>query len=199
MKGLVYKDILILVKQLKFALFMVAIFCLIPNDDFGLNRFFLLYSGLFLPITLFAIDEATRWENYAAMLPCSLRDIVLSRYVLGWLGLAFGGVFFAIGTFLPFGGKGGLLPLIMVVGCALLFQGIIFPLLFRFGPNKGRLVSILAIVVMAVVVWTLYDILDSIGLVSATGGVLWLILVLGAVVCAASIPVSVRLYAIRRG
>ena len=199
MKGLLYKDILILIKQLKFALVMIAIFCLISNDDFGLNRFFLLYSGLFLPITLFAVDEATRWEDYAAMLPCSLRDIVLSRYVLGWLGLAFAGVFFAVGIFLPFGGKGDLIALVLMVGVALLFQGIILPILFRFGPTKGRLVSILMIVVVAVLVWALYDLLESAGMLAGGAWAVWLLLLVGAAVCVASIPLSVRQYAIRRG
>lgn len=200
MKGLLYKDILILVKQLKFALFMVAVFCLIPNISFGLNRFFLLYGALFLPVTLFSLDETCHWDIFSGFLPCSRREIVLSKYILGWLGLVFGGVFFVIGLNLPINGeKESFLSLVIVAGFALLFQGIIFPFLFRFGSTKGRLVSMLAIVIVAVVAWTAYDLFDSAGFLTNGGSMVWLLLLAGVFVCAFSIPISERQFAIRQG
>ena len=57
MKALLYKDLCVLWKQMKFVIFMVAIFCLMPDTGFSLNTFFVAYAGLIIPVTLFAYDE----------------------------------------------------------------------------------------------------------------------------------------------
>ena len=38
-----------------------------------------------LPYTAMAYDERSKWNQLAAMMPYSDRDIVLSKYVFGWL------------------------------------------------------------------------------------------------------------------
>ena len=85
MKALLYKDFLVLWKQMKFVIFMVAIFCLLPNLGFGLNNMWVVYAGLVIPTSLLAYDERAKWDELAAMMPYTVKSIVGSKYVLGLL------------------------------------------------------------------------------------------------------------------
>ena len=48
-------------------------------------------------------DERAKWDTFAAMLPYASREIVLSRYLGGWLCVALAGVLYAIGGALAAG------------------------------------------------------------------------------------------------
>ena len=61
MKALLYKDFLVLWKQMKFVIFMVAIFCLLPNLGFGLNNMWVVYAGLVIPTSLLAYGRS--WQT----------------------------------------------------------------------------------------------------------------------------------------
>lgn len=153
MKGLLYKDYLVLRKSLWSMLLLVAVFCLIPNDGvFNLSLFFVLYTGL-LPVSLLAYDERAHWEKLAPMLPVTLRDIVRSKYVLGFfLTLAAGGLLF-LGR--AFTGRASFSEAASAaLGAAalgLVFQAVLYPFLFRLGVEKGRLAmgGIVAVMVFA--------------------------------------------------
>lgn len=100
MKALLYKDFCVLWKQMKYMLFLVALFCLIPNQALNLSQFFVIYAGVMIPMSLMAYDERAKWDDFAAMLPYSTRSVVFSRYVFGWGTALFGAVMNVIGLFL---------------------------------------------------------------------------------------------------
>ena len=104
MHALLYKDFRVMWKQMKAFLLLIAIFCLIPNQALNLSAFFVVYAGLMLPMSLMSYDERAKWDTFAAMLPYASREIVLSRYLGGWLCVALAGVLYAIG------GRGAALP-----------------------------------------------------------------------------------------
>ena len=82
MKALLMKDCYTLWKQVRiYLLVMLAIS--VFNGDFG-NIFIVIWAAL-LPYTAMAYDERSKWDQMAAMMPYSIRDIVLGKYVLGWL------------------------------------------------------------------------------------------------------------------
>lgn len=154
MKALLYKDLCVLWKQMKFVIFLVALFCAMPDTGLCLNTFFVVYAGLLVPISLFAYDERAKWDALAAMLPFSVRDLVLSRYLFSWLSTAFavlcylaGQVIFSPGH-VPTGTS--LLTLAFIVALFLVVQAVYFPLLFRLGAEKGRLTMIVVILFVAV-------------------------------------------------
>ena len=97
MHALLYKDFRVMWKQMKAFLLLIAIFCLIPNQALNLSAFFVVYAGLMLPMSLMSYDERAKWDTFAAMLPYASREIVLSRYLGGWLCVALAGVLYAIG------------------------------------------------------------------------------------------------------
>ena len=82
MKGLVWKDIYTLLKQAKFILLLMVLFACLPG--YSMSAFAIFY-GAMLPITALAYDERSKWDELAAMMPYSVKEIVGSKYVLGLL------------------------------------------------------------------------------------------------------------------
>lgn len=143
MKALLYKDACVIRSELKLWVLLVALFCLLPQ--LRLNGFFVLYAGIMFPTTLMSFDERSKWEVLAGMLPYSDRERVLSRYVSGWIALAFGAVLDLLGCAIGAHGVGPaeLTALGWLVALALVLQAVSFPILFRVGVEKGRLCTFL--------------------------------------------------------
>ncbi len=92
-------------------------------------------------MSLMSYDERAKWDTFAAMLPYASREIVLSRYLGGWLCVALAGVLYAIGGALaagqPFPPAERLVSLGWLFALTLAAQAILFPYLFRHGVEKG--------------------------------------------------------------
>lgn len=153
MKALLYKDLCVLWSQMKFVLVLVVLFCAMPGISANLNAFFIAYAGLLVPISLFAYDERARWDALAAMLPFSVRDLVLSRYLFSWLSTAFAVLCYLAGQVIFSPGhvptRTSLLTLAFIVALFLLVQAVYFPILFRLGAEKGRLAMVVVIVAVS--------------------------------------------------
>ena len=146
--------------------------------------FLAIYPAL-LPVSAFAYDDRSHWGELAVMMPFSVWDLVLSRYVLGWLCIAgFSLVVLALRGIL------GLFPLwiptalspawltrlmgptelfhvwLAVCGAASV-MALSLPLYFRFDAEKGRAVRALLIAVICGVLGAGYTIL---GISSTYGG-----------------------------
>lgn len=200
MKALLYKDLLVLWKQMKFVIFMVAIFCLVPNLGFGLNNMWVVYAGLVIPTSLLAYDERAKWDNLAEMLPYSPRQLVFSRYVFGWGAALFAGVFYCIGLLVN-GQKspetGSFATLAALFAVVLVFQAVLFPLIFRLGVEKARVCMILVIAgVMGVWGASAYLLEAQPALLAHIS--LPLVLVVAVILCLASVKVAEKQYAGRR-
>ena len=82
MRALLMKDCFVLWKQLRLYVVLMLIFTVF-NGAFG-NVFIVIWAAM-LPYTAMAYDERSKWDQMAAMMPYSIRDIVLSKYLLGWV------------------------------------------------------------------------------------------------------------------
>lgn len=191
MKGLLYKDFCVAWKQLKSVLFMIVIFCLIPSGDFGLGRFFVLYSTLMIPLSLMSYDERSRWDSLAVMLPYSSRQIVLGKYICSWAAMVFAIGMYWLGQTMAAarGTSDGITSLLLIAACAFLLQTFYFPILFKMGTEKGRYVMLVVIMVVAVLAALLYEAASAFGVLLAP-----ILLVVSAVLCLVSVPVSVKQY-----
>ena len=89
MKGLLLKDYYTLLKQVRFYLIFLLIFTIIPNMN--LSSIAIVYAAM-LPITVIAFDERSKWDQLAAMMPYTERELVFSKYVLGYIAVAVFGV-----------------------------------------------------------------------------------------------------------
>ncbi len=153
MKGLIYKDALTLVKQMRFYLLLVLVFALLPIGS--LSSFALVYAAM-LPFSAMAYDEQAKWPRLAAMLPYTDGQLVLCKYIIGWVGvlaalllslIAGIGTKFIAGSTAPVQSL-RLLP--MAAAMALLLIAVVLPLIFRFGVERGRMFSMAVIVLGAI-------------------------------------------------
>ena len=146
MKALLLKDTCVIWKQMKYFLFLIVIFSAIPS---AFNNIFAIVYAAMLPYTAMAYDERSKWDQLAAMMPYSARDLVLSKYVFGWLCIA-GATVISVPIQCAvslFGVNGGfsLTTVLLSVCCGLGIMSITLPLMFRFGVEKGRLTMFLII------------------------------------------------------
>lgn len=148
MKGLLLKDIYTLSKQLKLYVLLMLVFAVIPQA--GLSSLAILYAAL-LPITALAYDERSKFTVLASMMPYTGRQIVLSKYVLGYGSVVIVTAFSLaaqLGLNLFRGEACTMQQIVMplCMGCvALALLAFMFPFLFGFGVERGRLIFIVIV------------------------------------------------------
>lgn len=151
MKGLLLKDFYTLFKQMKIILLIIIVFAFIPDSSF--SAFAIMYSAM-LPITALAYDERSKWNVLASMMPYSKKDLVLSKYLLGYICLGFVTVITLIAKFvISLFGKGlfnfkEIMPIIAMALLGSFLMAVNMPIMNRFGVEKGRLVFIILIILV---------------------------------------------------
>ena len=202
MKGLVWKDIYTLLKQAKFFLLLMVLFACLPG--YSMSAFAIFY-GAMLPITALAYDERSKWDELAAMMPYSVKEIVGSKYVLGLLlvgsisALSIAArIVTGIIKATPFDAE-GIMSTVILACLSLVLLMVDLPLMFRLGVEKGRIIYILLTCggVVAGVSYSdhLVAALDSM-MVST---MLLIVLLVTAVGLGVSYCISARIYRVRRG
>lgn len=202
MKALILKDTYVIWRQMKYFLVIILLFSVLPS---GFNNAFAVIYTAMLPYTALAYDERSKWDQLAAMMPYSTRDVVLGKYVFGWLCVGAAAVLSGLmqavlslvihRAFLP-----GTLAL-SVLG-ALCILAITLPLMFRLGVEKGRLAMFLVIFLICGGAGAISQISDSMesGVPFAfQTPVLAVMLIAAAVLTAVSVPLSMRFYTKRQG
>ena len=147
MKALLYKDAMVLWKQMKIMLLLILVFAVFPSEF--QNVFAVLYAAL-LPYSALAYDERSRWDRMAAAMPYSARDIVTEKYVFGWITalgtLTLTLVLRLVSQYLLHLGEGASAEmLLMAFFGSLIAMAVTLPMMFRFGVEKGRLTMFLII------------------------------------------------------
>ena len=201
MRALILKDTYVIWRQMKYFLVFVLLFSCVPNS-FN-NAFAVVYTAM-LPYTALAYDERSKWDQLAAMMPYSTRDLVLEKYVFGWLCIGsaavlsglIGGVL-AVILHRSFSGAF----LLLSVCTALCVLDLTLPLMFRFGVEKGRLAMFLIIFLVCGSAGAIASITVSGdgGAFAFQGPVLAVMLIAAVVLTAVSVPLSMRFYAKRQG
>ena len=147
MSALILKDYYVIFRQMRIFLLLVLVFSCIPGAFY--STFAVVYASM-LPYTALAYDERSHWDQMAAMMPYSDRDLVLSKYVFGWLSTAAAAAAsFVLQTVLAAvwpGAEGPSVPVILLSVCvAVCILDITLPMMFRFGVEKARLAMFLII------------------------------------------------------
>lgn len=195
MKGLLWKDFYVINRQMRFFAIIILVFAILPN--YYIQLFAITYAGL-LPYSVIAHDEQSHWDELAGMMPYSTRDLVLSKYVLGWGStliitlVALGGGVLERDIFPQAARPAGVLPALCV---ALVCIAVSLPFLFRFGSTRGRQIMMMALIVVACGSSGALSALLSLGEMTWLSGGVVLLLPLAAVVAnAVSVPVSMSMY-----
>lgn len=146
MKSLLIKDFYVIIKQLRIYLLVIPIIALIAGGSMSV---FGILLGAVLPMTAIAYDERSKWTELAAMMPYTSLDLILSKYVLGYLCMLGATILVVVGQIIgTFTGTATLEDsqnlLLFAIICGLVFIAINTPILFKFGSEKGRFVFIIA-------------------------------------------------------
>ena len=144
MKGLLLKDIYVAKKNLRTFLVMILAFSLgsLAAKDSG--NFFLCYGIVMMPgitMSLISYDERYHWDTYAGAMPLNREQMVTEKYllhlgmVLVWLP-----VLLVLQHFqqVPAFGGSPLTLLVAGLNLGLLLPGILLPIIFALGTEKGR-------------------------------------------------------------
>lgn len=194
MKALLIKDFLVITKQLK--LFLVIIPIMAITGGFSLAPFAILV-GAVLPMTAIAYDELCKWNEIAAMMPYSQQDMVISKYLLGYLCMTAAGLLFAAAQLLlpVIGGKTpGQTLFALLVSCSIGLFLIAFttPILLKYGSQKGRLVFFVFIAI-AGACGPIFRKIDPAALSGLTGMLPMLLLGIAVMLNVISISISLRI------
>lgn len=191
MKGLLLKDFLVITKQLKLFLLLIPVMALTGGTSMAAVAILL---GAVLPMSAIAFDEQSHWLELAVMMPYSRSALVLSKYLLGYLGMAGAAGVFMLVQLAVSAVNGAPVSRAVFMLCFAILSGLLLlaintPILLRFGSQKGRLVFILFMGLSAAVGSLIK------GCLPAVGGVPLLVtLLVGAVLLnVGSIALSMRI------
>ena len=149
MLGMIKKDLYLLLnnRRLFYIVFVVYLFMsIVSNQDYTL---FLPLMAVMMFFSSFSYDEFNNWHGYGATLPSGKENIVKAKYVTA-LGLLVSSTVLSlllsltVGFFkkdLSFSDSASMM---LGIDAALLFLiCILFPIIFKFGYEKGRIALIL--------------------------------------------------------
>ena len=191
MSALLLKDYYVIFRQMKIFLLLILVFSCIPGTFY--STFAVVYASM-LPYTALAYDERSRWDQMAAMMPYSARDVVLSKYLFSAAAT------FVLQTILSViwlsDVEGPSIPVILLSVCvAVCILDITLPMMFRFGVEKGRLAMFLIIFLVCASAGGIATIEQS----SLDGGFYLSLSLVPAAIAAVvltvvSIPLAIRFY-----
>ena len=144
MIALLKKDVFVMDKQMRVLVILALIFNLIPSTN-GFGSTYAMLIALMLPISTVSYDERCKWDRYAAMLPWSPCQIVGSKYILSCGAFLLGMVLILLGKYaqILYGNTVDwqeTLALYLVLIAVM--TAVVYPLVYRFGSEKGRLVMV---------------------------------------------------------
>ena len=144
MKGLFLKDFYVAKKNLRTFLIMILAFSLGSLAARETGNFFLCYGivmMLGITMSLISYDERYHWDSYAGAMPLSREQLVTEKYllhlgmVLVWLPVL---LLFQRFQQVPAFGGAPLALLVAGLNLGLLLPGILLPIIFALGTEKGR-------------------------------------------------------------
>ncbi|WP_164918909.1 MULTISPECIES: ABC-2 transporter permease [Acutalibacteraceae] len=148
MTGLILKDLLYLKRTGRVLIAVTAFYLIVflatssGNAASAILSGFIVMLPVILSVNVFACDEFARWRRYEGSLPVSGSRVVLARYLFALIfSTSLTLLSFALELFVGLTQKAALAFLVSW-GAALLFYAVLFPIFYRFGTQKARLVLI---------------------------------------------------------
>ncbi len=172
MKSLILKDLYNIshnVKSMFFILIVLAI-AIIPNSGVSgyIGTTVLICS--MMVVTTFAFDDVSKWNKYALVMPISKKQLVISKFIVllifsaigSLVGLLFGSVIDMVINKTSFTVDMLFSALVSVV-VAMVCGGMMIPLIFKFGTEKGRILMFISVLVPIGIGFLIYTLLKYLG------------------------------------
>lgn len=197
MKALLIKDI----KTIQVFFYFIAIFGFFTTMTESVPYLSFVYVFM-IPMTLMNQDELTHFNRLASMLPISVAESVLEKYIITLIGLGFAIVFSLLGIVAGnyvLGSASSVSAVILPVAIVLLYCAVTLPLDFLVSSQIGRtIMMVVSLVIVGIVAGifaaglgdALSDIINGEMSIALSVG----LIVICAVLFAASIPLSIAIY-----
>ena len=191
MLGLVKKDLLMIKGNIRQVILFLVVFLILTFQENNIIVIVPVFVSMMVFITTFSYDEYNKWDAYAISLPVSRKNIVKAKYVASIILWAIAllvtvvitgimGLFEQnINYFEMFG---------MILGCVfsiVLLEAIMFPLIFKFGVEKGRIglfVGVFAIAGLLGFIFTGIDLENATGFIEIFNKYYYILIPLVAVI-----------------
>ena len=191
MLGLIKKDLLMIKGNLRQAILFLVVFIILALQENNIIVIVPVFVSMMIFMTTFSYDEYNKWEAYAISLPVSRKNIVKAKYfasiILWTIALLVTAVITVVmGIFEQNINYSEMIG--MILGCVfsiVLLEALMFPLIFKFGVEKGRIGVFIGVFVIAALlgfVFTGIDLENATGFVNFFNKYYYLLLPLVSIV-----------------
>ena len=200
MIGLILKDLFTLTRQALMYIVFIAVFSLMPGYNMAS---FAVMMACMMPMTALAYDERSHWDRLAASMPYTTAQLVLSKYLMGLIlmlcSVALGLIALPLQRLVnPDVSLQELMSVSLgALGAGMLIQGVLLPVMFRFGTEKARLFMLVLMGAVFADIAALSQAQDALRgfMEGMNGGAVAAVLAgLAATVYLVSMPLSIRAY-----
>lgn len=161
MKSLLLKDLIALKSYSKTLVILIGLFIVLSfgNEDMNFLSGIIILMMTMLTITSFSYDQYAKWDLFSQTLPISRKDVVMSKYLLGILSVFSGGLLAVFFTFIislirsiEVNAAEIMIASGSIILIAFLFIGIVIPLVYKFGVERSRMITIAVLAVPSIIV-----------------------------------------------
>ena len=198
MTGLILKDLINLKKQARVYLILVLFYLVlgIANESSDMFSTMMIVVSAIIPITAMSYDERSKWDRYALTMPLSRESMVESKYILGLIFLS--ASFILSMLFNSFFSNISLVENVMTclatLSVGIVIMSVIFPLIFKFGVEKGRIFMMIVLFAPTALILLLSKLEISMPDEETIQSLLYLSPIVAAVIFIASIYISMSIY-----
>lgn len=198
MTGLILKDLINLKKQARIYLILVLFYLVlgIANESSDMFSTMMIVVSAIIPITAMSYDERSKWDRYALTMPLSRESMVASKYILGLIFLT--ASFILSMLFNSFFSNISLVENVMTclatLSVGIVIMSVIFPLIFKFGVEKGRIFMMIVLFTPTALILLLSKLGISMPDDETIQSLLYLSPIVAAVIFIASIYISMSIY-----
>lgn len=165
MTGLILKDFLILSRTLRSYLLILAIYVAVAFLGYWSASFvggFMMVMVAMLPMNVFAYDKQAQWDVYGLSLPVGRTKTVAARYLAVLIMFTASAVLTTVlGVVLTIAGRMEeslgeyLLACAICVVMSMLVNAMMLPILYKFGPERARIMffGVMGVIALAGVVF----------------------------------------------
>lgn len=154
MKGLIKYDFMQLASGIKggFILLYLIVMAIMNvfSGDGNMFSYIIIFVGGMFGISAFNYEETYHWDRFTAALPLTNRQIVLARYGMVGICVALGvaaslllGAISVIAGTMEISLYEWILSMVQCLAIAMIYLEIMIPIMYRFGSERGRVVSLL--------------------------------------------------------
>lgn len=166
MLGLIKKDLLMIKGNLRQAILFLVVFIILALQENNIIVILPVFVSMMIFMTTFSYDEYNKWEAYAISLPVSRKNIVKAKYFASIILWAIALLVTAVITVVMgiFEQNINYSEMIgMILGCVfsiVLLEALMFPLIFKFGVEKGRIGVFIGVFVIAALLGFIFTGID---------------------------------------